>query len=568
MKRRGLTIYIIILGLVVLGASFWMDSHVYRSVEHVPLVDETLDLSEWQGEPIGLTGLWRFYPDARYDSNLKAKQGILKSVPHSWESDADLNFSPYGVGVYTGRLTGLEPDEIYGFSIYDEVTAYNLYINGKRVAKNGDIDRKIPEWRPVVGTFISDREGKAEIVMEISNDHYYRGGFWNSIEIGLYDEIIQKWQRHQFLSAFVIACFFTIGVFFLGVFVMHRRRLETLYFALICICMSVYSLLIVDRLIHQLTDSIPWNILVRLEYATGYLLLPLFCLFILELFHYEKLKLLEKGVMIVALVLVGITMLIDNRLYTLIFLPYKYLSVICIGVISLSLVKAVYDGAKGSYLMLTACAAIAIALIKEFGYPNEYSYIPFAGLVVVWCFSLIVIEGFATTDKRNQVLERRIVLDELTGLYNRPYILSFIERFTVYVQDETAYLLFLDLDGFKPINDTYGHPVGDQILVKISRALRMALEHSDVIARFGGDEFLILAQHKSRAEIEALALKLIDIVSKEVLVGDLKLTVGVSIGISPYAKGDLPKAWITRSDQAMYRSKRGGSNRYTVLTKK
>lgn len=568
MKTKGLLLYIIILVLIVLGAYFWMDSHVYNSVEYMPLVNETLDLSNWQGEQIKLTGLWRFYPGTRYGMNLKDLQGILKQVPHSWEADEDLNFSPYGVGVYTAQLIGLDPNEIYGFSIYDEVTAYNLYINGKQVAKNGDVDQKIPEWRPVMGAFVSDREGRAQIAMEISNDHYYRGGFWNSIEIGLYDEVSQNKQRHRFLSAFVVSSLFAMGVFFLGVFVTHWKRVETLYFALTCICMSVYSLLIVDRLIHQLTNDIPWNILVRLEYATGYLLLPLFCLFILKLFPYKKLESLEKGLVMVAVVLGVIPMLLDNRLYTLIFSPYKYLSVICMVIISLMLVKAIYDGAKGSYLMLTACAAIAIALIKEFGYPNEYSYIPFAGLVVVWCFSLIVIERFATADRRNQVLERRIELDELTGLYNRPYILSFIEHFTESVQDESAYLLFLDLDGFKPINDTYGHHVGDRVLAMIGEGLRVALDHNDVIARFGGDEFIILAQHKSRTEIEALALKLINIVSEEVVVGELDLTVGVSIGISPYVKGDLPKAWIARSDQAMYRSKRGGSNRYTVLTKK
>ncbi|GAU78392.1 diguanylate cyclase [Fusibacter sp. 3D3] len=565
MKIKGMFFYIIILGLIVLGSYFWMDSHVYSLVERMPLVDETLDLSEWEGERINLTGLWRFYPNTRYGVNLKDQRGMLKQVPHSWEADADLDFSPYGVGVYTGKLTGLDPNAIYGFFIYDEVTAYNLYINGVQVAKNGDVDQKIPEWRPVMGAFVSDGSGRAEIAMEISNEHYYRGGFWNPIKIGRYDEIVQNMQRHQFVSAFVVSSLFAMGVFFLGVFVTHRKRIEILYFALVCISMSVYDFLIVDRLIHQLANAISWNLLVRLEYASGYLLLPLFCLFILRLFPSQKLNFFEKGLVVISITLGAIPMLLDNRLYTLVFSPYKYLSVICIVIISLMLIKAIREGAKGSYLMLTACAAIAIALIKEFGYPNEYSYLPFAGLVVVWCFSLIIIEGFATTDRRNQVLERRIELDELTGLYNRPYILSFIERFTKSVQEENAYLLFLDLDGFKPINDTYGHHVGDRVLVVISEGLRTALDHNDVIARFGGDEFLILAQHKSSEEIRALALKLIDIVSEAIIVGELDLTVGVSIGISPYVKGYLSKEWIAKSDQAMYLSKRGGRNRYTVL---
>ncbi|MBF4694262.1 GGDEF domain-containing protein [Fusibacter ferrireducens] len=568
MKIKGLFLYIIILVLIVLGASFWMNAHVYNSMAHIPLVNGTSDLSDWQGKQSSLTGLWQFYPNTRYGADLSHLQSQFKQVPHSWEEDAELNFSPYGVGVYKGLLTGLDPSKIYGFFIYDEVTAYNLYINDKQVAKNGNVDRKIPEWRPTVGAFVSDREGRAEIAMEISNDHYYRGGFWNSIEIGFYDEIVQNQQRHRFLSAFVSSSLFAMGVFFLGIFVMYRRRADTMYFALICICMSIYSLLIVERLIHQLTNAISWDLLVRLEYATGYVLLPLFCLFILKLFPTKKLQVLEKSLVLIAIALGIMPMLLDNQMYTLIFAPYKYLSVICIVIISLMLVKAIHDGAKGSYLMLTACAVIAIALIKELGYPNEYSYIPFAGLVVIWCFALIVIERFATTDKRNQLLERRIELDELTGLRNRAYILSSIERYTESIQAAGAYLLFLDLDGFKSINDTYGHHVGDKVLIMVSRGLQVALDQDDVIARFGGDEFLILAQRKDQAEIEALADKLIHVVGEVVLVGELDLTVGISIGISPYIKGDLPKEWIARSDQAMYLSKRGGSNRYTILTHK
>ncbi|HYG31563.1 MAG TPA: GGDEF domain-containing protein, partial [Methylophilaceae bacterium] len=123
---------------------------------------------------------------------------------------------------------------------------------------------------------------------------------------------------------------------------------------------------------------------------------------------------------------------------------------------------------------------------------------------------------------------------------------------------------FLDLDKFKPINDTYGHAVGDQVLQEISSRLKKMVRETDTLARLGGDEFFVLARDiKTRTAAEALALKL-----EQQLEAPLKLknidiaeSVAVSVGIClfPY-KGATAIDIIRRADQAMYLVKRARKN--------
>jgi diguanylate cyclase (GGDEF)-like protein len=140
--------------------------------------------------------------------------------------------------------------------------------------------------------------------------------------------------------------------------------------------------------------------------------------------------------------------------------------------------------------------------------------------------------------------------DELTGLPNRRRLISEIEEFV----DKEGSLLLLDLDGFKPINDTYGHEIGDKVLKQVALRFDRALPHGAFLARLGGDEFGVLIEglHESAIEI-ALALRAtlsypIHIDSKEILLG-------VSIGV---AKNTGDADLLLRADTAMYKAKREG----------
>ena len=182
--------------------------------------------------------------------------------------------------------------------------------------------------------------------------------------------------------------------------------------------------------------------------------------------------------------------------------------------------------------------------------PNYFPrYIAFPAVVtLVLAFSRL---ATAINQSRHIGTERLLArTDELTGLPNRRRLISEIEEFV----DKEGSLLLLDLDGFKPINDTYGHEIGDKVLKQVALRFDRALPHGAFLARLGGDEFGVLIEglHESAIEI-ALALRAtlsypIHIDSKEILLG-------VSIGVAKNTGGtDL----LLRADTAMYKAKREG----------
>jgi diguanylate cyclase (GGDEF)-like protein len=165
-------------------------------------------------------------------------------------------------------------------------------------------------------------------------------------------------------------------------------------------------------------------------------------------------------------------------------------------------------------------------------------------------------------------LARQATHDPLTGLPNRRQLLeSLIDALASLGRGQrtgTVALMFIDLDGFKLINDVHGHDRGDALLITASARLRNAVRSHDVVARFGGDEFVILLQHVSdRGELHELAQRILDSINAPINVGGESAHVGASIGIAT-ASGpdDDPDALIRNADAAMYRAKEHGRGRY------
>ncbi len=159
---------------------------------------------------------------------------------------------------------------------------------------------------------------------------------------------------------------------------------------------------------------------------------------------------------------------------------------------------------------------------------------------------------------------RQALHDTLTGLPNRALFddrirqaLFRLDRYGGYVA-----VLFCDLDGFKWLNDSYGHVVGDQVVVDVGRRIRSAVRESDTVARFGGDEFLILcADLSSPEEALATATRLAGAVRQPLQVSGVELQLTVSIGIATTDRStEQPDQLIAQADAAMYEAKRSGRN--------
>lgn len=166
-------------------------------------------------------------------------------------------------------------------------------------------------------------------------------------------------------------------------------------------------------------------------------------------------------------------------------------------------------------------------------------------------------------------LHHRATHDPLTDTANRSIVMSAIQR-CLYDADpivpESA-VVFLDIDGFKEINDNFGHETGDLLLVEISKRLRSIARDKDIVGRLSGDEFVMILRKLSGPDDLPMVLKRIwKSLSLPYSVGELELKVSSSIGCAPIAETEInPVEVLRRAEEAMYLVKNGGRNRYCIV---
>jgi diguanylate cyclase (GGDEF)-like protein/PAS domain S-box-containing protein len=181
----------------------------------------------------------------------------------------------------------------------------------------------------------------------------------------------------------------------------------------------------------------------------------------------------------------------------------------------------------------------------------------------------IAIQHDITGRKQESDLARHLAYhDALTDLPNRANFLGLQEQAISHARRNNYMLatLFLDLDRFKPVNDTLGHHIGDQLLEAVAERMRTAVRQADTVARIGGDEFAILICNLEDTKVAIrLAQKLLDTLARPFVLRGHEIHISASIGISIYpADGEEPESLLIHADQAMYQAKCHGGNSYRL----
>lgn len=169
--------------------------------------------------------------------------------------------------------------------------------------------------------------------------------------------------------------------------------------------------------------------------------------------------------------------------------------------------------------------------------------------------------------QRLQQLQHQASHDELTGLVNRrSFDAELQERVSACgFEGAELTLMYIDIDGFKRINDEHGHSIGDQLLRLFAARLRAGVRETEVVARLGGDEFAVILGHAMAQPALQTADALIENLSRPYRVGALRLEVSASIGLAACADSDLPaQAILEAADAAMYQAKQAGKCRHVT----
>ena len=173
--------------------------------------------------------------------------------------------------------------------------------------------------------------------------------------------------------------------------------------------------------------------------------------------------------------------------------------------------------------------------------------------------------------QHEQDLYRLTITDPLTGVYNRRHFDDLLENLLHMNlhKGHSLALMVVDLDGFKFINDTYGHPIGDEVLRTVANALRANEHQGGAVARIAGDEFAVLLQNVNEVEVDKIGHMIHADLSRIIIplpVGQLTIQTSIGIAVAP-VHGKLPQDLVRAADVALYHAKKSGRNRVDTLSK-
>ncbi len=164
-------------------------------------------------------------------------------------------------------------------------------------------------------------------------------------------------------------------------------------------------------------------------------------------------------------------------------------------------------------------------------------------------------------------MHKKANTDFLTGLYNHGYFQQKFKELFLNFEEKQISLLFVDIDNFKLVNDTYGHDIGDKVLKELAKVFRTAIRDNDILARYGGEEFAIILPETNSKIAKNIANRLLAKVREHTIVTKaVPLNITVSIGIATKTKDTLtPKDMIVAADRALYYAKNTGKNRFSDI---
>ncbi len=241
-----------------------------------------------------------------------------------------------------------------------------------------------------------------------------------------------------------------------------------------------------------------------------------------------------------------------------------------------------YGKARSGPVLRVAAVLMAAAVICLGAF---VSAAPLSAAVVVWTellmlggliavasvLRLVLRQGGATElELPARSTARTAAVDNLTGLPTRLYFESKLSKAARKCRDGGAPLavFFIDLDGFKPVNDTFGHSSGDRVLEQVGERLKAVARGAGVAARVGGDEFVLLAPGAgAQAAAAQMAARVIEVLSKPYRIDEREVLISCSVGIALYPEGCSSSKLIARADAAMYAAKRAGGSRHCFYSR-
>jgi len=237
-----------------------------------------------------------------------------------------------------------------------------------------------------------------------------------------------------------------------------------------------------------------------------------------------------------------------------------------------SVVYWAYPTMVGVYFILPPRLAIQLTLLAAVGLTpaliNEMETMPFITVGITLVVNNVFAYMFAIKMTRQQDKMALLVRkDPLTGAGNRWALNE--KLFEILAANkrsaQAATILLIDVDFFKRINDSYGHAVGDQVLIRLTELINTRIRETDCLYRYGGEEFVVVLTGTRQKSAQKIAEEFRVLVENNALFDEMMVT--ISLGVAEFVDGETADKWLDRADVAMYQAKETGRNKVCVASK-
>jgi len=511
-----------------------------------------------------LKGEWKYYDQQLITKTNDSQNYEIVTVPHSWNKT--------GFGTYVLTIKGLVPDNCYSLYIYDTTSAYSLYVNSRLIATNGQVGTNYEteklHWEPQVKNFTSD-SSTAELLIQVSNFHMYPGGLIRDITIGTPDQVHAVQSRNISNQMILLGGILIMAFYNLSLYLLNTKDRAALYFSLFNFTVSARIVITGERLINTWIDQPNWEFLMKSQFVIGSAMLGFFVLFMYSLFK-NKMHIIVVQLTLLFTIILSLSAFIFPQTGW-----FAYMDILFLGVSALFfaymitiLVYSVKQRVTGSVFSFIGLTFILGTIILDAILPSGSNVISMGIFIFIIFHSLVTAEKYTFLVEQNKILHHVATRDDMTNLYKKEHFRKLVADILDEdnMSDHHA-LMFIDVDQFKDINDTYGHDIGDEMIITIAEKIIRSLRYSDIASRFGGDEFTVWLHNTKKEEAKIIAQRVLEHISAPLLVDGHEISVTVSIGISFYPDDGIDlESLLPICDQRMYHAKSLGKNQYSANT--
>jgi diguanylate cyclase (GGDEF)-like protein len=615
---RASAVFLILALLVILCNVATLMTETLSDKSAPQAIKGDIDLTQLSLSNVGsvpLAGNWEFYwqkllTPTQIENSEKNPSHV--NIPHNWAgAEIDGRAMPLqGVATYHINVQTDKKYSHLSLKIPAIGTAYKLYIDDNLFSEGGQVgytpETSVAGYNPTIVLF-EPKSDRFSITVQVSNHDYYWGGIWRAIRLGETHNIYQEQYQQILRSSFLLAIFLTVAVFNLIQFTLRTSDPLPIIIALTCLLLGLRE--IESSQVLYIAGLTQWSFVTnaRINFLTFYATTPLLIAYFHMTFWQDYKKILMVIMYLVSTVASLLVLFTPPIVFSQSILFFQTFTILCMSYIFWGLIKALRNKRQSARLLSLGTIFLFALVLNDILYTLDIidtTFMVSFGLVAfILCQNYLTYIRFIDAGQQNKVLsetleERNEELqnfsqsleekvqkrtddlakanqklgelankDMLTGLPNRRGMMVYIEESMVqHRHTNTPFcLLIIDFDKFKELNDTLGHEAGDRALSEGAALMRNLLRGQDKVARWGGEEFLILLPGALLKGAQILANKIKDNL-RDTLTQSIGKKVSVTIGAVAFEKMDTLDSCFKRADEALYIGKKSGRDQ-VVLAK-